>query len=189
MSSRPYVRNFTKKFGQEQAAELREVFTDKPAKRKNLLDWSWPKTVRRVGDGLAVMYRSDKWRAAGDYEHYKHICESKTPWTLYAAPRFELSGVDIVGESEAVPAGWMPNSIAVLALFLGIQVRLYKKSGHSLFLPKGDEGIYEVKIANAKLAGARTEAGDFFLTIYDRSGPQLFLFGEELDVEKDGIVG
>jgi hypothetical protein len=192
--TRPYVRNFSKRFDVEQAAKLRETFTNKPAEKRTEFPWAWPTKVREIGVGLAVMYRSDKWKKKGDYEDYKHICESKTPWTLYATPKFELDRVEFLGPEERVPAGRMPGAIAILALFLGIQCRLYRRGARSgIYLPEGDEGLFEVKISQAKIAAGRTEAGDLFLMVYkDKkgdSGPLLFLFGEELDVEKDGIVG
>jgi hypothetical protein len=188
MIPRRYVRNLTRA-DEREAVELRETFTDKPAVEKKLLSWGWPKTVREIGTAMAVMYRSDKWRKKGDFEDYKHICESPEPWTLYATPAFDLN-MPVHGASEPIPKGWMPENIAVLAFFLGIQCRLYEKRGKELFLPTGDDGLHQVTIPKARLAAARTKEGDLFLTVYTEArGPLLLVFGQELDVEKDGIVG
>jgi hypothetical protein len=185
-NERPHAR-----FGEADAAKVRETFTDRPAVWREELPWQWPKRVTQIGVGMAVMYRSDKWKKRGEFEDYKHLCESREPWALYAAPKFSLEGIALVGPEEAVKQADMPTSIAILAHFLGIQCRLFGPSGRSGYaLPTGDDGIYQMQIRRAKLAAAKTASGSLFLTVYtDDLGPLLFLFGKELDVERDGIVG
>lgn len=177
-------------FGEAEAVRLRETFQDRPAEWKDTFEWGWPKTMREVGVGMAVMYRSDKWKKKGKYESYKHVCEGKKPWRLFAAPGFVIDGVRLVGEARTPKQTEFPDTIAILALFLGMQCRLFERDTSGIFLPEGDDGIYEVSIPKGKLAAGRTRSGDLFLTVYvEDEGPKLFLFGEELDVEKDGIVG
>ncbi len=189
MNRRIYIPN--ERFDEKEAAKLRETFTDKPAMWRDELPWDWPKRCRQIGVGMAVMYRSDKWKKRGDFEDYKHLCEAKEPWALYAAPGFEIDGIEFCGPEERVEANRMPRSIAILAHFLGIHCRLFERGGRSGFeLPKGDQGLFEINIRRAKLAAAKTSRGDLFLTVYkDDTGPLLFLFGKDLDVERDGIVG
>lgn len=176
--------------GRDAAIRIRETFYNKPAEKETEFDWSWPKNIRHIGEAYAVMYRSDKWKKRGDYENYKHICESKTPWKLYAAPGLEIARVELSGEARDVSTAQMPDTFAVLANCLGIQCRLYQKRGGRVVMPEGDDGLFEVQIPRAKLGSGKTRSGKVFLCIYVESeGPKLFIFGTELDVEKDGIVG
>jgi len=186
---RRYLENKRASFGEKEAIRLRETFQDKPWEWEEIFSWGWPKTVRAIGVGRAVMYRSDKWKKKGKYESYKHVCESKTPWELYAAPGFAIEGQKVYGEEVALGRERMPGTIATLALFLGLQAHLFERDARGLFLPEGDEGLYQLSLKNAKLAAGRTKSGELFLLIYVNEAPELFLFGEELDVEKDGIVG
>jgi hypothetical protein len=185
---RRMVENKRSDFGRAEAEKIRETFQDQPWKRETKMPWGWPKSVREIGVGMAVMYRSDKWKKPGKYESYKHICESHRPWRLFAAPGFAIEdGVRVHGHSTSLHVEAMPTSFAVLALFLGLQCRLFGTDGH---LPAGDDGFYEVTIPKAKLCAGRTTGGDLFLCVYvEKEGPKLFLFGDELDVERDGIVG
>ncbi len=187
---RTYHPNLARSFGEAEAIRIRETFQDREAEWKDTFDWGWPKTMREVGVGMAVMYRSDKWKKKGKYESYKHVCEGKTPWRLFVAPDFEIDGVTLAGESRTPKQTEFPDTIAILALFLGIQCRLFEKSKSGIYLPEGDDGVFEVSIPKAELAAGKTRSGGTFLTVYVKSeGPKLFLFGEELDIEKDGIVG
>jgi hypothetical protein len=176
--------------GRAAALHIRETFQDRPSDREETFEWSWPKTLRLVGEGYSVMYSSDKWHKRGDFESYKHVCESKTPWKVYAAPGFSPKGATLVGSSHPMPESDMPSTIATLANFLGLQARLFQREGSRLVTPEGDDGIYQIQIPRAKLGAGRTKRGKLFLTVFDKQdGPQLFIFGDQLDVEKDGIVG
>lgn len=184
----------TGRFGREEAIRIRETFQNKPAQWEETFDWSWPTSVREIGVGEAVMYRSNKWKKnPRDYESYKHVCESKTPWRLFAVNDFSIQGHRLVGASVRWNREKMPDTVAILALFLAVQVRLFERDSGGIFLPDGgdgEDGRHQIEISNAKLAAGRTKSGECFLCIYVASeGPKLFLFGEELDVEKDGIVG
>lgn len=189
MSRRRYVRNLD---SDREAAEIRETFTNKPAEWQQSLGWRWPKMIVEVGQCLSVMYRSDKWRKKGDFINYKHNSESEQ--RLYLEPDFgieERGGgpLPLQGKTESVPQGMLPDKIAILALFMGIQCRLYRRRGGSLYLPNGDDGIYEFSVPRSKLAAGKTKDGTTFLCVYDKKGPLCFVFGVELDIEKDGIVG
>lgn len=186
---RRLVENKGPGFGRAEAERLRETFQDKPWQKETALPWTWPTSAREIGAGLAVMYRSDKWKKPRQYESYKHVCESHTPWRLFAFPGFEVQGVRLHSHAgrDSYSPGSMPDTVAELALFLGLQCRLFDSSGR---LPAGDAGIYELTIPKAKLGAGRTKSGKFFLYVYvENEGPKLLLFGDELDVEKDGIVG
>ena len=174
--------------GRDQAIKIRETFQNAPAEHETEMPWEWPRQLRLVGEAYAVMYRSNKWKKRRDqYESYKHICESRKPWKLFAAPGFSIDGATLHGDSFETPLSQMPASFAELANFLGIQCRLFDTR---LVMPTGDDGLYEIQIPRAKLAAGKTKNGKTFLTVYIESeGPKLIVFGTELDVEKDGIVG
>ena len=189
MTRRRLVENFRDGSG---ARALRETFTARPAEWVETFDWQWPGELHEVGECLGVMYKSDKWKKKGNYEDYKHVSEAEQ--RLYLAPGFELAGRDgkplkVAAELERVPPGMMPDTIATLALFMGIQCRLYERRGRELYLPNGDAGLFEFHVPHAKLAAGKTQNGTTFLSVYDKTGPCCLVFGVELDVEKDGIVG
>lgn len=176
------------------AAAIREKFYDRPVERRLNIPWQWPRAMREVGLNMSVMYASDKWKRRGQKEDYKHVSEGKQ-WIL-ARPGFlrQYNHPDrhVAVAGPMVDLGTMPDTFAVLADILGVQVRLYEQGG-----PKGyrlpsdaDEGYHQVVIPGAKLGAARfPDSGDAFLIVYTRAGVDLLIVGEELDVEKDGIVG
>lgn len=179
----------------DEAVHIRETFYNKPAEQETEMPWSWPTTLVHAGEAFAVMYRSDKWHKKGDFEDYKHICEGRKPWDLFAVPDAEIRDedgepIELVGKERKVPAGEMPSSFAVLANCLGVQGRFYREHGSRIVMPQGDDNIYQVQFARSKLASGKTRSGKMFLCVYvENEGPKLFIFGTELDVEKDGIVG
>lgn len=191
MSRRRIIENPRAFSGREEAERLRTTFQNEEPDREEDFAWSWPHELRCIGEGYAVMYRSNKWKKnKNEFENYKHVCESRDPWKLYTVPGFTASGVSLTGHTRAVSPKEMPANFAVLANCLGVQCRLFEKHGQRLVMPEGDEGIYEIQIPRSKLGSGRTRSGHLFLCVYVESeGPKLFIFGTELDVEKDGIVG
>jgi hypothetical protein len=189
---RRFVENARRIDQDDGAAAIRETFMDRPAEWKDTFDWSWPKSVKKVGECLAVMYRSDKWKRKGSFEDYKHRAEA--PQTLYFTSLCNIAGEDgkplgAAGKSESITSR-LPSTVATLAHFMGIQCRFYKKRGSSLYLPNSDDDFFEFHIPHAKLAAGKTLDGETFLVVFkDREGPYCFVFGDDLDVEKDGIVG
>ena len=191
--SRPRIIENPRVFsGREEAMRLRKTFQNAEPEVETHLPWPWPHSLRCIGEGYAVMYRSNKWkRNKNEYEDYKHLCESRKPWKLYAAPGFQVAGVTLAGDTKEVAASGMPENFAELANCIGVQCRLLRKErGGRVVMPEADEGLYEIQIARSKIGAGRTRAGHLFICVYVESeGPKLFIFGTELDVEKDGIVG
>lgn len=183
-------RNFD---ARESAKKIREDFYAKPVGKEKNFHWTWPTELVEVGECLATIYRSDKWKKKGEYEDYKHKSESEQ--RLYVVPgtplaELKTTGMKLVGPTETVPSRFLPDTVAELAHFMGFQVRLYEKEGTRFYLPEGDEGLFEFTINHAKLGAGRCENGKVFLVVYhEKRGPYCFVFGEELNVEKDGIVG
>lgn len=135
------------------------------------------------------MYSSDKWRKPKSFVDYKHVSEG--PQSLYTIPGFihdEHGPMRVPGETIRL-GGELPDSIALLAPILGIQARLHQRRGSSYYLPNGDAGLYELFIPRAKL-GAIDGEGYTVLVVYTESeGILCVISGDELAVEKDGIVG
>ena len=175
------------------AVKLRETFMDREAKRKTKLKWKWPSHLIEAGSCEAVMYTSDKWRDDGDYVDYKHVAEG--PQTLYVKEGFlrDYDGeeMELYGDTVEL-SGEMPDTIAMLAPILGLQCRLLDEDEDGeVYLPNGDENLYQIPIAGAKLgAGKHPETAATFLVVYTESGGVLCMItGTKLDVLKDGIVG
>lgn len=193
MRRRVYVPNRGRDI--DVARTMRETFVDRPVERTISIPWQWPKSMREIGTNEAVMYASDKWKQRrGDMEDYKHRSEGKQ-WVL-ARPGFlrdyhdQDRHVPVAG--PIVDLGKMPDSFAVLADILGVQVRLYEKGGRDGYqFPRSrNAGYHQILIGGAKLGGGRfPDSGDTFLIVYTRAGVHLLIVGEKLDVEKDGIVG
>jgi hypothetical protein len=184
-----YTRNFD---GSAEAKKLRENFYAKPVSRTKHFSWHWPTELVEVGECLGTLYRSDKWKKKGNFEDYKHKSEAEQ--RLYVVPskmaEIRSLALPVVGPTEPVKREILPDAVAELALFMGFQVRLYQKEGSRYFLPDGDDGLYEFTINHAYLGAFKCKDGTTGLTVYrPKEGPYLFVFGVELDVEKDGIVG
>jgi len=190
MRRRVYTRNFD---GTAEAKKLREDFYAKPVNKTKVFHWNWPTELVEVGECLGTLYRSNKWKKnKNQFEDYKHKSEAEQRLYVVPAKMHEIRSLDlpVVGPTEPVRREIMPDAFAELALFMGFQVRLYRKEGSRYFLPEGDEGLFEFTINHAYLGAIKCADGTTGLTVYrPEEGPYLFVFGVELDVEKDGIVG
>lgn len=176
---------------EKDAVSMYERFHDKASKRRQKFDFTWPTSVQEIGEAKAQMYRSNKWkRNPQEFEDYKHIAEAFQ--LCYVTPGFLRDystgkAMPVHGPTLEVQ-GPMPQHFTILAPLIGIQVKLYDKGGK---LPKGDENLYEVVVPRGMLAGAKhPKTGDNFLFVYTKAhGIGMLITGEELAVEKDGIVG
>lgn len=190
---RVYTPNLSRDL--DQAIALRETFVDRKAEKKLPVGWRWPRVMREVGRCEAVMYASDKWqkgRGRNWLEDYKHIAEG-AQWVLvrdgFLRDASSGKALDVVGPT--IELGSMPGSFAVLADVLGVQLQFYIPGGDDGYeLADDDRGLYEVTIGRAKLGAAKfPDNGETFLLIYTSAGVEMIIVGEELEVEKDGIVG
>lgn len=190
------------------ARRIRETFTSKPVKKETAFSFGWPKQLQYVGQSLGVGYASDKWKEEGDFELYLHLAES---------PNRALLAKDLLVNYEAPDEAWpvagpmvpfvdipMPRHFAVLAHFEEIRIRLFEpRKGGGVRLATGDNAIVRVCLAHAVLGASvipwsQVESGredQPFLFVFtepkdgDKGGVKMFIVGEELAVEKDGIVG
>lgn len=161
------------------ARRHRETFVDKPATKKRRTRWEWPKEMEWIGYCEAVMYASDKWKRAGNYEDYKHVAEGEqyvlvSPGFVrdYNSPRTPL---DLDSEPFTLPK--MPEAFAELAEIFGVQVRTF------------DDEYLQIDIARAKLGGASNKELGTFLFVYTGAGVHMLIAGPKLKIEKDGITG
>ena len=196
MRRRMYTPNYARN-DEAVAEEIRETFTDRPAEKRTNVSWRWPRTLQEVGQCVAVMYSSDKWKAGRGKnwaEDYKHVAEGEQ-WIL-VRPGFlvedERPSQEIPVCGPKIELGPMPTAFAVLADVLGAQLRLYRQSDL-----RGTDGsaaasgdLYQTNVARAKLGGARFPDNDEpFLFIYTAAGVEMIIVGRELAIEKDGITG
>jgi len=194
--ARRYVVN---RSSREDAVDLRETFVDRPAERADGMPWEWPKRLREVGQCTGVMYSSDKWqKRRGDLIDYKHVSEG--PQRISVARGFlrdfesDPSGrrrLKVVGPEKNVD-GPLPDSFALLAPLLGMQIRLYQQIDGELVLPEGEDGRYQVDTDPEKVmlgAAKHPKSDETFLIVYDDEKLLAIITGDILDIEKDGIVG
>lgn len=176
----------------EKARDIRRKFRDEEPRREQPVKWRWPRSMREVGTCESVMYASDKWRDDRKLIDYKHNKEG--PQYLLVTPGFlrhnrsPSKKLQVVGPTVTLDG--MPGAFAVLAKILGVQCRLYQGSSQDFYLPRGDEGLYQVDIPGAMLGAAvHPDTGGTFLIVYTSAGVHCLVTGDALAVEKDGIVG
>lgn len=191
---RRYVVNASRKHTRNEAERIRETFMDRPVERVDYVNWKWPKKLREVGQCMAVMYSSDKWKKKGQLEDYKHVSEGEQ--RLYVRDGFlRDADADPSGRKKLQACGPMvevngelPNAFAVLAPLLGLQARLYDCTSEE----EGQFGddYYQIDVTGATLGAAKhPETGETFLIVYTPKQVLAMITGDVLDVKRDGIVG
>lgn len=172
------------------ARRIYEDFHDKPSRRRVKFDFGWPKVFQEVGRAEAQMYRSNKWKKnPREFEDYKHIAESEQ--RCYVVPNVlvdDKTREPLKTYGDLVEFEDLPTHITILAALIGIQVRFYDSRKR---LPRGDKNLKELFLPQGMLGGARfVDSGEAFLVVYTKNaGVVMIITGEELDIEKDGIVG
>lgn len=178
------------------AMDRYETFHAKKPIRVAELDHDLPKKWVAVGDALAVMYRTDKWKKDGSDIDYKHLhdkgddkpYEFRKGVRLYEpageARRSKVHGRRDGGsaaKSQNLPVR-EPRALTMLGYCLGLFVRRYD-----------DEEVYEVNPRGSWLFSS--PSGDL-LAVYSpnqqpdgSSGFLAVMAGGNLRVLKDGIDG
>lgn len=181
------------------AREMRETFTAKNVREKINFRFDWPKRMQHIGDSLAVAYSSDKWRDDNEQTLFKHLAESKN--RVFAIPGFLRDFDDpkkpwpTIGPMVDFTELPLPKDIAELALFEEVDLKLHTKGTDARpRFGRGDDGIVKVTLAHGMLGGgklmwSKTNLQPFLFVYDEREGVKLFITGDELDVEADGIVG
>jgi hypothetical protein len=181
---------------EDEAKALFETFHARSHTKKFNTNFSWPNTMRLIGEAKAELYRSNKWKSdLRDFEDYKHIAE--TFQHVYVAPSFPIQywddrreSVKVHGKShriEDIIGSPLPIHFSNIAPVIGVQIQLYGANGKP---QKGDAGLGEVTLAHAMWGGAkRQDTGRAFLFIYTKTGGvHLLVTGDKLDIISDGIV-
>lgn len=172
-----------------------KTFYDRQSERELPLKFGWPTRMQEVGIGKAEMYSSNKWmKNRSEFDDYKHVAEGTR--TVYVEPGFlridrhPSKMVPVVGPMASFEEP-MPKHFARLGPLLGVQLRLYKKDKDGdVFVPDGDENLFEVQIARAMLGAAEhPKTKETFLFVYTTEGVHMILTGDKLSIEKDGIAG
>jgi len=160
------------------AMDRYEIFHDKAPIRVAELDHEVPQQWRHDGDALGVMYRTDKWKADGTDEDYKHLHDAGDD-KPYPVNR----GVKIYTPSpqgQRLPVA-RPKAVALLGYCLGVFVR------------KDDSEIYEANPRGCYLFSS--PSGNLLLMYSPQKQPNgssgflAALCGGKLRVLKDGIDG
>ena len=140
--------------------------------------------------------------AVGETEDYKHLAESAN-W-CYALPglirddqnhRREL---DVIGPTIDFSDVPMPDHFAILGLFLLADLQLYTGGTDAEpKLGKNNDGVIEVSVGHGMLGASKFRWSEVsrrkdqpFIFVYTESdGVLMIISGDDLDIEKDGIVG
>lgn len=179
------------------AMDRYETFHDKAPIRVAELDHDLPKSWVCVGEALAVMYRTDKWKKDGTDIDYKHLHDKgeDKPYEFgkgvkFYEPASEVRKSKVNGRrtsrspkkrAQRLPTG-RPEALTLLGYCLGVFVQRYD-----------DETIYEVNPRGCYLFSS--PSGNM-LAVYSpdeqpdgSSGFLAAMAGGNLRVLKDGIDG
>jgi len=183
-----------------EAKKTREVFTAKPVRERIELPVDWPRYMQHVGENVRIDYDSDKWKKDGDYEQSAHVAESKNrclvkPGFLapFDAPTKKFLVHGPVVDFAEVP---MPKHVALLARFLGVNLRLNKPWTPGTAPTSGDQYVH-VQVKHGLLLGgeiqwSRVGMGktEPFVFVYtDHDGVVMMMQGDQFAIEKDGLTG
>ena len=190
-TSRPRVVDTRK-----QAEGIFKTFHARNPARDVPVPWTWPASMIEAGVGQSEMYDSNKWQTSlSDYESYKHIAEGPRVTYITRGWLREWANpnkpVPVYGDTVKME-GPMPKHFAILGKLLGVQIRLYaKKSNGKLYLPGGDDGLWEIRVRHGMLGGAiHPGTKQPFVFVYTKAGGvHMVMAGDELAIGKDGIEG
>jgi hypothetical protein len=195
----------------ELAVRYRTTFTQKPLRGDKEYPFTWPTTWHHVGDTLAIAYASDKINPEkpsqfvkdGDYELYKHLAESRN--RVLCQPDFLVTKSKprerwpVIGPMVSLAGVPMPKHFALLGFFEEADLRLHTAGTDEAprFGRSADDGVVQVELRHAYVGGSKVlwsrdgkGKDQPFLTVFtESSGPLMLIFGDELDIERDGIVG
>lgn len=190
------------------ARSIRETFADRAVVDRVHLGHHWPHSLQHIGDSLAVAYASDKWQPQDRFGRrkivdYLHLAESRNrcfavPGLIYDEDRQDRAW-PVCGPMVSFERVPMPRDYGVLALFMEIRLQLHVPGPRQRPVIRGDEGIIRVRFPHAILGASEIQWSQLgrhdmedepFLFVYtERDGILLLVVGDELDIEKDGIVG
>jgi hypothetical protein len=171
-----------------------------PAETRFKFDWHV--LMQHVGDSLGVAYSSDKWYR--DWTLFKHIAESRN--RVLCRRGFLRAFNDhsrpwpVIGPMVSFADVPMPKQFAVLARFEEANLVLHQHGTDRApqFARAKDEGVVTVEVRHGMLGGGliqwtktgvRRKDTPFLFVYTEDDGVKMLIVGEELAIEKDGIVG
>lgn len=189
------------------ARDIAETFKDRPVEYEEVLDSDWPEEMQHIGDSLGIAYASDKWkpkRKSGkrDWEIYKHIAESRN--RIFVVPgiifpendrknKLRTIGpmVSFASDQKSVE---MPEQFAILGLFKEANVVLHNEgTNKSPRFSQDDERVVTLSVKHGMLGASKMmldgKLTPFLFVYTPNDGVHFLVVGDELDIEKDGIVG
>lgn len=192
------------------AKNIARTFKDRDVETERALDFGWPDVIQEVGESLGVAYDSDKWKPRDtsgrrDSEVYKHIAESRN--RIYAEPGLirppENLGLPIetigpkLSLKKASQSGAivMPKDFAELGRFMEANVVLHTggTSARPELPKRGDKGVVTLSVKHGMLGASKMKRHGklqpFLFVYHPEHGVYFIITGDELDIEKDGIVG
>lgn len=192
------------------AGTMRETFVNRPVDYETEFPFTWPPVMQCIGDSLAVAYASDKWKTKRkdgrrDRELYKHLAESRNH--VFALPGVVTRERKRAGKYERYPVIGprvsfadsklvMPDSFAVLGFFEEANVQLYTEGTNArpAFGAGEDDGVVTLTVKHGMLGGSKMKVSPstfkpFIFAYTQTEGVYFIIVGDELDIEKDGIVG
>lgn len=210
MLSRPNRSNRVRVYDAESDARgITETFKDRPVEYEEGLEFDWPDVVQQIGDSLGVAYASDKWKpkdAKGrrEWEVYKHIAESRN--RIFSVPgiirheRRRDKKLDTIGpfislkKSSKDGSLLMPSHVSILGIFKEANVELHTAgTDQDPEFGGGDVGITTLSVKHGMLGASKMklmgELAPFLFVYTPDDGVYFIIIGDELDIEKDGIVG
>lgn len=192
------------------AKNITTTFKDRGVEYEKVHDFDWPDKVQQVGDSLGVAYSSDKWKPKDksgkrDWEVYKHIAESRN--RIFAVPKVIRPERDakrpmkvigpMVSLVDSTRGGklLLPDHFSELGIFKEANVILHTEGTDDdpKFGKGKDDGCMTLSVKHGMLGASHLKYGRRsvpFLFVYTpEDGVYFIILGEELDIEKDGIVG
>lgn len=192
------------------ARNIAETFKDRPIESEEEFGFGWPDLMQQVGDSVGVAYGSDKWKSKNkrgkrEVEIYKHIAESRN--RIFSVPGVIRSEDDIgrklrtIGpvvsfrRSTSRAKLLMPESFAILGIFKEANVILHVggTDEEPEFGEEPDDGVVTLSVKHGMLGASKMKVNGAlrpFLFVYTPDdGVYFVIIGDELAIEKDGIVG
>lgn len=188
---------------EEEIVAMRERFAHRPVERSVTYDFDFPPQMRAVGDSLAVEYQSDKWKDFGPNgrrptELWKHLAESRN--RVLALPGVicdpDLNKWPTIGPLVSLDGAPITRQQAYIGLLEGLCLKLHTAGSNARpeFGKHEDDGVIHLRVKHAHVSGilikwARRVAKPALVVYTAHDGVMFLIVGEELAIERDGIVG
>lgn len=188
------------------ARSIRRAFQDEEPRESYRIGHTWPARLYEVGQGRAFGYTSNKWQErANEFEDYKHVAEGPqrtfiTDYVVRTDPFWRSPEEGPRWPRFHVSDGWrFPAVVAELAPCLFLQVRQFERvtwdDRHKALRGWFGNGAAQIETPQSvlyagKMLDRKDRPGATFCAIVSKAhGVLAIVFGPELGVTQDGIVG